>query len=77
MSDEQKTVDFSAALTALKQGQKVARTNWNGEGIMHIVYVAETEQLGEHFELKDDKGSFGAWAPAVSDILSEDWIILG
>lgn len=76
MSDEQQTVDFSAALSALKQGQKVARTSWNGEG-MHIVHVAETEQLGEHFELKDVKESFGAWAPAVSDILSEDWIILG
>lgn len=75
MSDEQQTVDFSAALSALKQGQKVARTSWNGEG-MHIVHVAETVELGEHFELKDVKESFGAWASTTSDLLAEDWVIL-
>lgn len=76
MSSEQTTVDFSAALLALKQGQKVARSNWIGEG-MHIVHVPETLELGEHFEMKDVNESYGAWVPAVSDILSEDWIILG
>lgn len=36
---EQKTMNFGAAIEALKQGKRVARTGWNGKGM--FVYLTK------------------------------------
>ena len=66
---------FGDAVTALKQGKKVARGGWNGKG-MYIRYVATTDKLNQHLELKNVAGTFDTWVPSVSDVLAEDWVVL-
>ena len=66
---------FGDAVTALKQGKKVARGGWNGKG-MYIRHVATTDKLNQHLELKNVAGTFDTWVPSVSDVLAEDWVVL-
>ena len=66
---------FGDAVTALKQGKKVARGGWNGKG-MYIRYVATTDKLNQHLELKNVAGTFDTWVPSVLDVLAEDWVVL-
>ena len=66
---------FGDAVTALKQGKKVARGGWNGKG-MYIRHVATTDKLNQHLELKNVADTFDTWVPSVSDVLAEDWVVL-
>ena len=66
---------FGDAVSALKQGKKVARGGWNGKG-MYVRYVATTDELNQHLELKNVAGTFDTWVPSVSDVLAVDWVIL-
>lgn len=68
------SLTFGDAVMALKNGQKVARSGWNGKG-MFVRYIETTDQLNKHLELKNVAGSFDTWVPSVSDVLAEDWEI--
>lgn len=81
---------FGHAIELIKEGFKLARKGWNGNG-MYIEYVAaedwnsiSLERPGFADELKprpwlgiktvDDQ--FMPWVPSQSDVLAEDWVIL-
>lgn len=76
-------VNFSAALAAMKRGEKVARSHWGGYWFIDDE-AARTYDNGKFQSmnpmivacLKDD----GGYAPAQAyqeDLLAEDWVVIG
>lgn len=87
-------MNFSQALDALKAGQKIARTGWNGKDMfaflvdgskfkvnrapLNVIFLEGTEvTYRPHLDLKAVDGTIGVWTPSTTDILSEDWYIVG
>lgn len=82
-------MDFSAALLALKDGNAVSRSGWNGKGMWIIIHdpedslvVSEVGQPDIYYEMPrfigmktaDDK--FIPWLASQTDILADDWGIV-
>jgi hypothetical protein len=69
---------FERALTAIKHGQKVCRSGWNGKG-MWIVMVEAYGVPGIDLPflpwlgLRTAQGEFVPWLASQTDILAEDW----
>lgn len=84
-------MNFSQALDAMKMGQRLARSGWNGRG-MFVFYVAGADfvvnlqpmlsVVGEqvayrpHIDMKDAEGKVGPWTPSQTDILADDWVVV-
>ena len=72
---------FGRALEALKNGMKVARTGWNGDGMwLRLVKPDESEiDYGyEHLpyiEMKTADNKLVPWLASQTDMLAEDWTI--
>lgn len=82
--------DFGQAIRALKDGKKVSRMGWNGNG-MFVYYVPAAsypaitdiakETFGDvvpyraYMALKTAQNDVAAWSPSGSDALAEDWVI--
>jgi hypothetical protein len=80
-------VPFSKALEALKKGAKVARKNWNGKG-MWIRLFAKTKlpcELTHPFLIIEypvghpayPEGICIPWLASQTDMLADDWFIVG
>lgn len=84
-------IDFGEAIKAAKQGKRVTRLGWKGQGMYAYIvpansYPAQTEiarkEFGEivpyraYWALKTAQGDVATWAPSGSDSLAEDWIVL-
>lgn len=70
--------DFGWALNQMKQGNKVARTGWNGKGMyvqLNEVRDFRFSELLPFLTIKNIKNSFNTWVPSISDLLAEDWEI--
>lgn len=85
---------FSAALNALKKGEKIAREGWNGKG-MFLYYVSEDKypvkmaavkdiadengkvSYGAYIAMKTAQGNVVPWVASQTDLLSDDWKIVG
>lgn len=81
---------FSDALIYLKRGKRLARSGWNGKN-MFVYFMKDTtdvefENEYDGFELdtriepyflliSSDKAN--TWVPSVSDILANDWHVIG
>ena len=84
-------MNFGEAVNNVKNGHKIAREGWNGEG-MFVIYVPEenidlTEQqekmfgasniiLNEHFLIKNVNNTLSTWVPSINDCLAEDWYVI-
>ena len=79
--------DFSDALMWLKEGKRVQRTGWNGDG--QFVEKIEAERLvfkgdgktelvsvGEFLMLNDAQGNSWAWHPSSADLMADDWKVV-
>ena len=83
-------VNFGEALAALKQGNKVARSGWNGKGMWLILIVGEAvaQAIADRYGdgnaipvldaiyMKTVTGELVPWLASQTDVLMEDWIIL-
>lgn len=69
---------FGEALDALKQGQKVARENWNAGGQwVHMQVPDEHSKMRRpYLYLSPVGGDLVPWVPTISDVLSEDWSVV-
>lgn len=77
-------MNFSQALEAVKNGEKIARSGWNGKDMfIEMVkkpYTIETEdsistsQLFIH--MKTAGGTYVPWVASQTDLLAEDWEIV-
>lgn len=79
-------MNFGQALEALKNGQRVSRSGWNGKG-MWLSYVgaqwymvleghSEGFPLLPYIGLKTADNCFVPWPASQTDILAEDWGII-
>lgn len=68
---------FGEALHALKQGQKVARENWNAGGQYVELQVPDehSKMRRPYLFLHPVDGALVPWAPTQSDVLGEDWSV--
>lgn len=77
---------FCYALNALKEGKRVARTGWNGKGMwlelqapdenskMTLPYIYIEYPVGH---IAYPFGSRVPWLASQTDLLAEDWMIVG
>lgn len=75
---------FSEALEALKDGWAVARTGWNGQGMYIFVTeeslydpLEEDEALSRFIVMHTVQGGLVPWLASQSDLLSDDWEVVG
>ena len=78
-------VSFSEALSALKLGNRAARTGWNGGGLwlelqrpdagskMTLPYIF----LSYPADAKTTPNARVPWTPSQTDVLAEDWVVFG
>lgn len=68
---------FETALQLLKAGGEVTRAAWGKYGnhirLAHI--EVDSHRKVPQFILIDTRGRENPWAPAIHDMLSEDWVV--
>lgn len=77
--------DFSAALRALKEGHKVARRGWNGKGLWVELQTPDERSkmtlpylyINYPADAKTTPGARVPWFASQTDMLAEDWAIIG
>lgn len=73
-------MNFGEAIEILKNGGRVQRSGWNGKGMyiqLHGGIDFEHAIIEPFFVIKNVKNSFNTWVPSISDILAEDWEVVG
>lgn len=71
-------MDFGEALELLKDGEKVTRKGWNGNG-MHIELQtpdAYSKMRRPYIFMSPVDGAFVPWVASQTDLLAEDWLKL-
>lgn len=74
-------MNFSEALTELKNGKKLHRVGWNGRGLFVQVQRPTTKdsKFQNPFLTIDAKalgGELNPWVPSVTDLFADDWQVL-
>lgn len=82
-------MNFSDALSLLKAGQKVQRLGWNGKGMwlkivdywVSTAYAdcecAEQDSNLPFIVMKTADNKYVPWTPSQTDILAEDYMVVG
>lgn len=81
-------MDFGQAIANLKEGKKVARKGWNGKGIFIELQIPDEHSKMTHpYIFIDTSGlqtdnpdapkSRVPWLASQTDMLSDDWVIVG
>lgn len=75
----QTQVSFGAALQALKSGKAVRRSGWNGKGMELKLQRPDrySKMSLPYIYMKTVQGDLVPWLASQTDLLSEDWEILG
>ncbi len=70
---------FSEALEAIKAGKRVARTGWNGEGMYLRLQKPDdhSKMTLPYIYMSTANGDLVPWLASQTDLLSDDWVILG
>jgi hypothetical protein len=74
-------MNFGSALEALKSGQKVARSGWNGKGLWLELQTPDTHSkmtlpyifMSYPDDAKNTPGARVPWLASQTDVLAEDW----
>ena len=80
-------MNFGQAIEAMKQGEKVARSGWNGKGIFIELQVPDInskmtgpyifiDTTGLQTDNKDAPKSRVPWLASQTDMLSDDWNVI-
>ncbi len=81
-------MNFGNAIEALKEGKRVARKGWNGKG-MFLLYVSSLEwdmdfdvtlwsrNKSPFIAMKTADCKVVPWVASQTDMLSEDWVVIG
>ncbi len=66
---------FGHAISALKQGRKVARKGWNGRGMWLALQVpdANSKMSLPYIYMSTVSGDLVPWLASQTDVLAEDW----
>lgn len=70
-------LDFSMALRALKNGDRVSREGWNGKGMWLAVQRPDAGSLMTlpYIYMRTAQGDLVPWLASQTDMLAEDWRI--
>lgn len=75
-------IDFGAALAALRNGERVYRSGWNGKG-MYIYLVSEWLSRGDgnrvhlpFIAMKTADDKYVPWLASQTDLLANDWEVV-
>lgn len=71
-------MNFSDALTALKQGKRITQTAWNGKGMWLALQEPDTNSKMSlpYIYMCTVTGDLVPWLASQSDLLSNTWEIL-
>ena len=78
-------MSFGEALSALKRGQRVARSGWNGKGMWLCLVTSWSGNFGElppdwsaapFIAMKPVGNAMIPWLASQSDILANDWTVV-
>lgn len=68
---------FEVALRAIKDGERVTRTGWNGKGMfLYLQNCPEGSGHLQHIMMHTAQGHRVPWVASHTDMLSHDWAIL-
>ena len=84
-------MDFSNALTLIKQGKRVGRREWKNARYVFLVqgseFVVSRPPLNEffpegtevkyrpHIDMCGSDSTIGTWSPSMVDLMSDDWYV--
>ena len=70
-------MNFSDALTDLKNGMKISRSGWNGPGMWLKLQTpdANSKMTLPYIYMYTARGDLVPWLASQTDILSDDWEI--
>lgn len=73
------TKDFGWAIRQLKFGHNVARAGWNGKGMwLGLQTPDEHSKMGlPYIYMSTVTGQLVPWLASQTDVLSEDWEVVG
>lgn len=86
MDQLDESLSFAGALTALKEGKRVARKGWNGKGM--FVFLVGTSwyglgtrgidglQCSPYLAMKTADNQVVPWTVSQTDVLAEDWTVV-
>ena len=68
-------MDFGHAIYALKSGQKVSRSGWNGKGMWLALQVPDehSKMSLPYIYMKTSDDELVPWLASQSDMLGDDW----
>lgn len=68
---------FGEAVEALKAGETVTRTGWNGRGMYLALQVPDdhSKMTLPYIYMRTAQGDLVPWLASQTDILSDDWQI--
>ncbi len=77
-------MDFGSALKALKNGNKVSRSGWNGKGLWLELQVPDSHSkmtlpyiyINYPDDAQNTPGAQVPWLASQTDTLAEDWSIV-
>ena len=88
ITDNEELMSFSAALSELKNGYRIARKGWNGKG-MWLTYIDPGNAMytnigkGDAYPMQPcigmkttDNTMQPGWLASQTDLLAEDWVIV-
>jgi len=73
-------MNFSDALTELKNGKALHRVGWNGRGLkVKVQHPDDNSKMGNRYTYIDATalgGTLNPWQPSQTDLFADDWQIL-
>jgi hypothetical protein len=71
-------MDFSKALSALKSGHVITRTNWNAPGQWINLQIPDenSKMTLPYIYISTKQGDLVPWLASQTDLLANDWEIL-
>lgn len=72
------SMDFGAALAALREGKHVARTGWNGRGMWLGLQLPDgtSKMTAPYIFMRTATGELVPWLASQTDMLATDWEIV-
>jgi len=70
---------FSEALVAVKQGDSIQRIGWNGKGLLVKAQFPDehSKMTFPYLYIEYPDGSKRPWHPSQTDIMADDWTVIG
>jgi len=70
---------FSEALIALKGGAEIRRIGWNGQGMYVKLQTPDenSKMQRPYIYMCPVDGKFVPWVASQTDLLADDWIVVG